>query len=127
MEMSQCSVYDLAHACPEWKHKYQAHEIQRLHVQVQQNLKEPFPFHRCCTPSSTVGTTVFKVVILDGSKTCFAGSQIRRPALQVAGYTCSPWQTQLRDHVMGCSELQVVEQIHGQIEDIPGPQFFQFC
>ena len=32
------------------------------------------------------------------SKTCFAGSRIQRSALQAAGYTCSPWRIQVRDH-----------------------------
>ena len=39
-----------------------------------------------------------RVLTLDGCKTCFAGSQIRRPALQAARYICSPWRTQVRDH-----------------------------
>ena len=32
------------------------------------------------------------------SKTCFAGNQLQRLALQAAGYICSPWRTQVRDN-----------------------------
>ena len=127
--MSPYSVYELAPACPERENRNTKHiEIQRLHVRPQQVLQEPFPLHHCCTPSSTVGTTLSKVNIL----------MVLRPALQAAGFEdqlCMQPHTyahhgEFKYGTMGYSELHVMEQIHEQIEDIPGlviPHFSRFA
>ena len=46
--------------------------------------------------SRTIASPYSRRVTSPYSETCFAGSRIQRPALQAAGYICSPWRT--RDH-----------------------------
>ena len=147
---SPYSVYELAPVCREQKHKYRAlwasvlfpcrvHTLRGWRVLIHEGLRVHTP--QRLWVHTHEGS---RVHTLDGFKTCFAGSRIQRPALQAAGYTCSPWRTQERDHgfdrvfflcwwlfqVQEYSELQVMEQIHEQIVDIPGfgePALFQCC